>query len=65
MKIRILNTVSRLGTWPLWTFHKGLKYNAVHATNQPEWKEKGLVFAQKANRENILIGKEDYVIVRT
>ena len=63
MKIQMLSNVTLLGTYPAWTFHKGRQYRAVHATNQPNWKEKGLIFAQKANRESILLEKADYKVV--
>lgn len=48
------------------TFHKGRTYWATPATNQPDYKEKGLVFVEKANTrwsQTLLIGREDYQIV--
>lgn len=42
-------------------------YRAIVATNQPDYKEKGLVFVnlkQKAGTDFILLGKEDYLVVR-
>lgn len=65
MKIKMLQTCKLLGTYPIWTFHKGRLYNAVYATNQPNWKANGLVFAQKINgNENILLRKGEYEIVK-
>ncbi len=63
MKIQMLQTAKLLGTYPMWTFHKGRQYRAVHAVNQPDWKEKGLIFAQKANRESILLDRNDYKVI--
>jgi hypothetical protein len=63
MKIQMTQTAKLLGTYPMWTFHKGRRYSAVHATNQPEWKEKGKVFAEKANGESILLEREDYKVI--
>jgi hypothetical protein len=45
-------TVKVLGTWPMVTLHKGRKYKAVDATNQPD---KGAVFATSAKGESVLL----------
>lgn len=59
-KIHMTQTVKLLSTWPLITFHKGITYWASHATNQPDWETKGLVFAEKRNGESMLLEAWDY-----
>lgn len=42
-------------------------YSASVATNQPDYKEKGLVFvnvSQKAGTDEFLLGKKDYVVIK-
>lgn len=42
-------------------------YRAIPATNQPDYKEKGLVFItvkQKRGKDEFLLSKEDYVVVK-
>ena len=53
-------TVKVLGTWPVVTFHKGRRYKFTLATNQPEWKEKGKVFAVKADGSEVLLQAGEY-----
>jgi len=62
-KIRMNQTVKLFGTWPMVTFHKGTTYTAYPATNQPNWRKRGLVFAEKRNGEGILLCPEDYTVV--
>lgn len=54
MKVKMLRTMKLLGTYPVWTFHKGRIYNAEPATNQPNWKNLGLYFVSKKNGQYIL-----------
>lgn len=44
-------------------FHKGRRYNAVVATNQPDFQVKGLVFATKANGAEMLLSVGEYKVV--
>ena len=61
MKIKLKNDAILGGTSI--KFHKGKVYNAIVATNQPNWLKDEKVFAQKSNGDSILLYKEDYVIV--
>ena len=36
------------------------QYIATPATNQPDWKAKGLVFISNRHDWSVLVGKEDY-----
>ena len=47
------------GTWPVHTFHKGRKYMATPATNQPGYKERGLFFLEKRNGQCLLASVAD------
>lgn len=40
-------------------------YKAVHATNQPKWKEKGLVFALLPGTidDSFLLSREEYDLI--
>ena len=42
-------------------------YDAIHATNQPDWEERGLIFIQDAEGDTADIGflldKTDYMVV--
>ena len=62
MKVKMLNTVKRLPDYL--TFHKGRTYQAQHATNLPEWKEKGKVFVQKSDGDSMVIDPLGRVIYR-
>ncbi len=62
-KVRMNQTVKLLGTWPMVTFHKGTTYSAIHATNQPNWRAKELIFVEKRNGESMLVGKGDYTVL--
>lgn len=63
----MLNTVRLVGMWPYnkWTFFKGRTYDAVTATNQPDYLSRGKLFVSKKTGGCILVEKGDYVIVRT
>ncbi len=63
MKIRIKQTCKLLPHSKHSTFHKGRVYSALVATNQPNWKEKGKVFAIKQNGAEILLQRGEYEIV--
>ena len=56
MKIKPNSDFSLLGTGL--KIKKGNIYNALPATNQPEWREKGKIFV-----EEILLEKGEYEIV--
>ena len=67
MKVRMLNTVRCVSNRNN-VFHKGRTYNAVQATNQPNYKENGLVFVSKTVKHGgfeyeMLINKGDYITV--
>ncbi len=63
MKVKMLQTLKLLGTWPEWTFHKGRTYNAVPATNQPRHVERGLLFVEKGNGQSMLVSLADKEVV--
>lgn len=54
-------TLKLLGTWPMFTFHKGTSYWAVDAISQPSWKAKELIFAMKNNGQSMLLEAGEYV----
>jgi hypothetical protein len=56
MKVKPNESYKLLGTSI--TLDKNLVYDADHATNQPDWKERGLIFV-----EEILLEKGEYEIV--
>lgn len=67
MKVKMLNTVQCAANRKN-IFHKGRTYSATIATNQPNYKENGLVFVMKQKRGwiydyELLINKNDYVVV--
>jgi len=65
MKIKMIDSARMAGTPAAFTFHKGRTYYATPATNQPEWKENGLVFVEKTLRDGrvveLLLSRADYV----
>jgi hypothetical protein len=56
MKVKPNESYKLLGTST--TLDKNRTYNADHATNQPDWEERGLIFV-----EEILLEKGEYEIV--
>ena len=58
MKIKPKENYKLLGTYPVITLDKTKVYEGVIATNQPDYKKKGLVFCG-----DILLSKEEYTIV--
>ena len=62
MKVKMLKTLSPACDYDKnHIFHKGKTYNAVNATNQPNWKEKGLIFVEKKNGYSFLVEMSDYI----
>lgn len=65
MRVQPLNDFRMLGTG----IHvsKDKVYDAIHATNQPDWKERGLIFIQGAEGDStdlgFLLDKTDYMVV--
>jgi len=67
MRVQPLNDFRMLGT----QIHvsKDKVYDAIHATNQPNWKERGLIFIVGAEGDLIgeplgfLLDKTDYMVV--
>jgi hypothetical protein len=58
MKIKPKENYKLFGTYPVITLDKTKVYNAVIATNQPNYKQKGLVFCG-----DILLNNKEYIIV--
>jgi len=58
MKIKPKENYRLLGTYPVVTLDKNKVYKAIIATNQPNYKEKGLVFC-----DHILLDKNEYTII--
>ena len=54
MKIKPKENYRLLGTYPVITLNKNKVYKAIIATNQPNYKEKGLVFC-----DHILLDKNE------
>jgi hypothetical protein len=63
MRIKMLNTCRLMGLYPEPTLYKGKTYKAEIATNQPDYKEKGLVFAITAKGVYFLIEDTYYTKV--
>ena len=61
MRVRPLENYKLLGTDI--KLDKTKVYNAVHATNQPEWEDRGLIFVDDDHHFGFLLSKEDYVVV--
>jgi hypothetical protein len=64
MRIKMLNTIKVLGTWQngdYITLEQGKVYTAGLAMNQPDWKEKGKVFAITKEGDSVLVESTDYV----
>ena len=65
MRVQPLNNFRMLGT----QIHvsKDKVYDAIHATNQPNWKERGLIFIVGAEGDStdlgFLLDKTDYTVV--
>ena len=65
MRVQPLNDFRMLGT----QIHvsKDKVYDAIHATNQPNWKERGLIFIVGAEGDStdlgFLLDKTDYTVV--
>ena len=63
MRIKMLKTIKVLGTYPEITLFKGRTYkNASAACNQPNWKEKNLIFVEK-NGFGVLLERGEYEVV--
>jgi hypothetical protein len=58
MKIKPKYNYRLLGSYPVITLDNTKTYEGVTATNQPNYKKKGLVFC-----EDILLNKSEYKIV--
>lgn len=66
MKIKMLVSVRLANSSPKTTLHKGRVYEAFHATNLPNWKERGKVFAFKKGStfdSEIVLSKGEYILV--
>lgn len=62
MKIRPILSFKLLGTDL--SLKQGETYSADHATNQPDWEAKGLIFViADANDNSILLERGDYEIL--
>lgn len=59
MKIKPKENYKLAGTYPQITLNKNKVYDAVIATNQPNYKEKGLVFCG-----DILLNKSEYEVIK-
>lgn len=58
MKIKPKENYKLLGTYPYISVDKDKVYDAVIATNEPNYKEEGLVFCG-----DILLKKGEYIII--
>ena len=58
MQVKPKENYRLLGTYPVITLNKNKVYKAIIATNQPDYKEKGLVFC-----DDILLNKNEYTII--
>ena len=64
MKVRPLESYRLMGTAIVLDITR--TYTASHAVNQPNWKEKGLIFVHESDDEDcvgILLSEGEYVIV--
>lgn len=59
MRIQPKENYKLLGTYPTITLDKNKVYEGVIATNQPNYKKKGLVFCG-----DILLNKSEYIIIK-
>jgi|TARA_R110000744_G_scaffold181079_3_gene300127 hypothetical protein len=59
MKIKPKENYRLLGTYPVITLNKNKVYKVIKATNQPNYKENGLVFC-----DNILLNKNEYTVIK-
>jgi len=59
MKIKPKENYKLAGTYPKIVLDKNKVYDGVIATNQPEYKKKGLVFCG-----DILLNKSEYKIIK-
>ena len=59
MNIKPKENYRLLGTYPVITLNKNKVYKAIIATNQPSYKENGLVFC-----DDILLNKNEYTIIK-
>lgn len=65
MKVRPNENYRLLGTSIVLDNTKS--YNYSHATNQPDWKEKGLIFVHESDEDDcvgVLLGTGEYEIVK-
>jgi hypothetical protein len=64
IKIKTKNDFKLLGVGygPQAYFPEG-EYVALHATNQPNWEEQGLVFIENETGTSLLLDKDCYTIV--
>jgi len=64
MKVRPLNDFRMLGSGI--SVSKDKVYDAIYATNQPNWQERGLIFIQGAEGDTsdigFLLDQTDYVV---
>ena len=58
MNIKPKENYRLLGTYPVITLDRNKVYKAIIATNQPNYKENGLVFC-----DDILLNKNEYTII--
>ena len=59
MRIQPKENYRLLGTSPVITLDKNKVYDGIIATNQPNYKKKGLVFCG-----DILLNKSEYIIIK-
>ena len=59
MRIQPKENYRLLGTYPVITLDKNKVYDGIIATNQPNYKKKGLVFCG-----DILLNKSEYIIIK-
>jgi hypothetical protein len=60
MKIKPNENYKLVGTYPKIVLDKNKIYDSVTATNQPNYKKKGLVFCN-----DILLNKSEYTIIKS
>jgi hypothetical protein len=55
------------GTWPRIKLDKTKEYEAIHASNQPDWEEEGKIFVIGAENDGgdigFLLSRDDYLLI--
>lgn len=64
IKIKTKNDFKLLGVgYGLQAYFPEGEYVAIHAMNQPNWEERGLVFIENVTGTSLLLDKDCYTIV--